>query len=118
LAADADLFAGAVERMIVQAIDAAHRAGKKIGICGQAPSDYPEFARFLVERGITSISLNPDTVIQTTSTILNAESEFAASLTLATALTSHTVVDDGERRAKFDRLDLTGGMAADVVGGD
>jgi pyruvate,water dikinase len=63
----------AVERMVALAIEAAHRAGKKIGICGQAPSDYPEFARFLVERGITSISLNPDTVIQTTQTILEAE---------------------------------------------
>lgn len=69
---------GAVERMIAQAIDAAHRAGKKIGICGQAPSDYPEFARFLVERGITSISLNPDTVLQTTSVILQEESQLAA----------------------------------------
>jgi pyruvate, water dikinase len=68
---------GAVERMIAQAIDAAHRAGKKIGICGQAPSDYPEFAQFLVERGITSISLNPDTVIQTTSVILGAEARLA-----------------------------------------
>jgi pyruvate,water dikinase len=68
---------GAVEKMIAQAIEAAHRAGKKIGICGQAPSDYPEFARFLVERGITSISLNPDTVIQTTSIILNAEAQLA-----------------------------------------
>ena len=64
---------GAVERMVAMAIDAAHRAGKKIGICGQAPSDYPEFARFLVERGITSISLNPDTVIQTTHVIVEAE---------------------------------------------
>jgi pyruvate, water dikinase len=69
---------GAVERMISMAIDAAHRAGKKIGICGQAPSDYPEFARFLVERGITSISLNPDTVIQTTHIIVEAESELRA----------------------------------------
>jgi pyruvate,water dikinase len=66
---------GAVERMIEQAIEAAQRAGKKIGICGQAPSDYPEFARFLVERGISSISLNPDTVIETTQTILDAESQ-------------------------------------------
>ena len=64
---------GAVERMVSQAIEAAHRAGKKIGICGQAPSDYPEFARFLVERGISSISLNPDTVVQTTQTIIEAE---------------------------------------------
>jgi pyruvate,water dikinase len=71
---------GAVERMVAQAIDAAHRAGKKIGICGQAPSDYPEFARFLVERGITSISLNPDTVIQTTQTITEAEAQASVPL--------------------------------------
>jgi pyruvate, water dikinase len=64
---------GAVEKMIEMAIAAAHRAGKKIGICGQAPSDYPEFARFLVEKGITSMSLNPDTVIQTTQLILEVE---------------------------------------------
>jgi pyruvate,water dikinase len=64
---------GAVERMVTLAIEAAHRAGKKIGICGQAPSDYPEFARFLVEKGISSISLNPDTVLQTTQVILEAE---------------------------------------------
>jgi len=65
---------GAVEKMVEMAIDAAHRAGKKIGICGQAPSDYPEFARFLVEKGIASMSLNPDTVIQTTQLILEVES--------------------------------------------
>ncbi|MCM3903062.1 MAG: phosphoenolpyruvate synthase [Pyrinomonadaceae bacterium] len=68
---------GAVERMVTLAIEAAHRAGKKIGICGQAPSDYPEFARFLVEKGISSISLNPDTVLQTTHIILEAEAELA-----------------------------------------
>ncbi len=67
----------AVEKMVKMAIDAARRAGKKIGICGQAPSDYPEFARFLVEEGITSISLNPDTVIQTTRLILDVEAELA-----------------------------------------
>ena len=66
---------GSVEKMVAMAIDAAHRSGKKIGICGQAPSDYPEFAQFLVEKGITSISLNPDTVIQTTRTILETEKE-------------------------------------------
>jgi pyruvate,water dikinase len=66
---------GAVEKMVTIAIEAAQRAGKKIGICGQAPSDYPEFARFLVEKGITSISLNPDTVLQTTHLILEAEQE-------------------------------------------
>ncbi len=64
---------GAVEKMVAMAIDAAIRCGKKIGICGQAPSDYPEFAEFLVKRGINSISLNPDTVIQTTLHILKTE---------------------------------------------
>jgi pyruvate,water dikinase len=72
---------GAVEKMVAMAIEAAHRAGKKIGICGQAPSDYPEFARFLVERGITSISLNPDTVLQTTHIINEAEAKLPASRT-------------------------------------
>jgi len=64
---------GSVERMVTLAIEAAQRAGKKIGICGQAPSDYPEFAEFLVEKGISSISLNPDTVVQTTHKILEVE---------------------------------------------
>ena len=59
--------------MVAMAIEAAKRSGKKIGICGQAPSDYPEFADFLVERGIDSISLNPDTVIQTTQHIIETE---------------------------------------------
>ena len=55
----------AVRRMIRWAIEAAKRNSKKIGICGQAPSDYPEFARYLVELGIDSISLNPDSVLKT-----------------------------------------------------
>ncbi|MCG9886425.1 MAG: phosphoenolpyruvate synthase [Cyanobacteria bacterium] len=55
----------AVKRMVKMAIATAKDKGRKIGICGQAPSDYPEFARFLVEEGIDSISLNPDSVIKT-----------------------------------------------------
>jgi pyruvate,water dikinase len=55
----------AVKRMIQQAIVTAKQHDRKIGICGQAPSDYPEFARFLVEQGIDSISLNPDSVLKT-----------------------------------------------------
>lgn len=62
-----------VKRMIRQIIKTAHKYGRKIGICGQAPSDFPEFARFLVEEGIDSISLNPDTVIETTLDILKTE---------------------------------------------
>jgi phosphoenolpyruvate-protein kinase (PTS system EI component) len=63
----------AVKRLIADVIRRAHAAGRKVGICGQAPSDYPEFARFLVECGIDSISLNPDTVLMTTREIAAVE---------------------------------------------
>lgn len=63
----------AVKALVRYVIDVAHRTKTKIGICGQAPSDYPEFAEFLVECGIDSISLTPDTVIKTTISILNKE---------------------------------------------
>ena len=56
----------AVKRLIKKVIADCKTYHRKIGICGQAPSDYPEFAQFLVECGIDSISLNPDTVIKTT----------------------------------------------------
>jgi pyruvate,water dikinase len=68
----------AVKRMIRTVIEAARAAGRKIGICGQAPSDYPEFAQFLVELGIDSISLNPDAVMKTTLKILESERTAAA----------------------------------------
>ena len=55
----------AVKKMLAWAIEAAHKKGKKIGICGQAPSDFPEIAEFLIDHGIDSISLNPDSVIKT-----------------------------------------------------
>jgi pyruvate, water dikinase len=67
----------AVMRMVAQAIRTVRAAGRKIGICGQAPSDYPEFARFLVEEGIDSISLNPDVVVKTTLQVLEIERELA-----------------------------------------
>ena len=63
----------AVKKMIAEVIAICRRKGRKIGICGQAPSDYPEFAQFLVEQGIDSISLNPDTVLKTTVAILEKE---------------------------------------------
>ena len=63
----------AVKTMIAQVIAACRARGRKIGICGQAPSDYPDFAQFLVEQGIDSISLNPDTVLKTTAAILERE---------------------------------------------
>jgi pyruvate,water dikinase len=63
----------AVRKMIAQAIETARRLDKPIGICGQAPSDHPDFAAWLVKCGITSISLNPDTAIATTLVIAAAE---------------------------------------------
>ncbi|MEM4293355.1 MAG: putative PEP-binding protein, partial [Thermoplasmata archaeon] len=63
----------AVKRAISHLIKVAHQHGKTVSICGQAPSVYPEFAEFLVEEGIDSISLNPDTVIDTIYTVARAE---------------------------------------------
>jgi pyruvate,water dikinase len=63
----------AVMDMVRMAIRSAQAAGRKIGICGQAPSDFPEFAEFLVRERIDSISLNPDAVIKTTLRILEIE---------------------------------------------
>ncbi|WP_129777540.1 phosphoenolpyruvate synthase [Peristeroidobacter soli] len=55
----------AVKALLKLAIDACRRQGKYVGICGQGPSDHPDLARWLVEQGIESISLNPDTVVET-----------------------------------------------------
>jgi pyruvate,water dikinase len=63
----------AVKKMIAQVIATCRAKGRKIGICGQAPSDYPEFAQFLVEQGIDSISLTPDTVLKARLAILEKE---------------------------------------------
>jgi len=68
----------AVLGLIAQAIESAHRANKPIGICGQAPSDYPEFAEWLVKLGITSISLNPDVAIKTALLVAKAEAQTVA----------------------------------------
>jgi len=62
-----------VKKMVLMAIEGAKRNNKPIGICGQAPSDYPEFAEFLVEAGIDSMSLNPDSVLDILPVILAAE---------------------------------------------
>lgn len=63
----------AVKEMLRLAIEGAHRNGRKVGICGQAPSDYPEIAEFLVEHGIDSISLVPDAVLRTIRHLLEVE---------------------------------------------
>jgi pyruvate,water dikinase len=65
LAIDFDERDPAVEFMIERSIDACVKQGKYVGICGQGPSDHPDFAKWLVKKGITSISLNPDSVVQT-----------------------------------------------------
>lgn len=55
----------AVKKLLSMAIDACNKAGKYIGICGQGPSDHPDFAKWLMDQGISSVSLNPDSVLQT-----------------------------------------------------
>jgi pyruvate,water dikinase len=55
----------AVKALLRLAIQACRRAGKYVGICGQGPSDHPDLARWLMEEGIESLSLNPDTVVET-----------------------------------------------------
>jgi pyruvate,water dikinase len=66
----------AVKQMIASVIHKARAKGRKIGICGQAPSDYPEFAQFLVAQGIDSISLNPDSLVRTIPQIAEAEQRY------------------------------------------
>jgi pyruvate,water dikinase len=68
----------AVKRACAMLIDSAHRAGRTVGICGQAPSDYPEFAAFLVERGIDSLSLAPDALVDTRRRIAALEARLRA----------------------------------------
>jgi pyruvate, water dikinase len=65
----------AVKRLISSVIHTARANGRKIGICGQAPSDYPDFCRFLVQEGIDSISLTPDAILRTTIAVLEVERE-------------------------------------------
>ena len=62
-----------VKRLIRQLIEGAHQADRKVGLCGQAPSDHPEFAGFLVEAGIDSISVNPDSVLKVIEHVAEAE---------------------------------------------
>ena len=74
----ADLFSEqnkSAKTMIAMVIEKAKKSGKKIGLCGQAPSDYPEFAQFLVEQGINSISFNPDALLKGIENICKAEAK-------------------------------------------
>jgi pyruvate,water dikinase len=63
----------AVKQACARIIAAAREAGRKVGICGQAPSDFPDFAEFLVEQGIDSISLTPDSLLRTAERVAEAE---------------------------------------------
>ena len=69
----------AVESLIATVIKAAHKKGKKIGLCGQAPSDHAEFAAFLIKRGISSISFNPDALVQGIKHMARAEAQMELS---------------------------------------
>jgi len=71
----------AVMRLLAQAVETARKKGKKIGICGQAPSDYPEMTRFLVQCGIDSLSLNADTVIKTRLLVADTEKSLGIKIT-------------------------------------
>jgi len=73
VAFDFDERDAGVKEMIRLTIEGGKRNGRHVGICGQAPSDYPEMAQYLVELGIDSISLNPDTIIKTTRQLLEVE---------------------------------------------
>lgn len=79
LAAEFDERDPGVMKMISLAVQGAKRNGRHSGICGQAPSDYPEFAEFLVREGIESISLNPDSVMKITLKVLEAEKKLERS---------------------------------------
>ena len=75
----ADLFSEqnkSAKTMIAMMITKARKTGTKIGLCGQAPSDFPEFAQFLVEQGIDSISFNPDALLKGIENMVNAEVQF------------------------------------------
>jgi len=76
----------AVKMMIRSVITFAHEAGRKVGICGQAPSDYPEFAEFLVEAGIDSISLNPDSVVPVKRRVAGVEAKHGGRTARAAAV--------------------------------
>jgi len=79
IAEDFDERDPGVKEMIRLAVEGAKRNGKHCGLCGQAPSDYPEMADYLVEIGIDSMSLNPDTVLETTQRILETEKHLGRS---------------------------------------
>ena len=109
----------AVERLIAQAIREARRLGRKIGLCGQAPSDYPEFARFLVECGIDSMSLNPDAVVSVTQLVAAAEAVASgqvapAAATAGTPLPAAPIIEEiNHGRGRWPRPPHHGGRRSE-----
>jgi len=75
----------AVKRMLKMLIETAKRTGTKVGICGQGPSDFPDFAQFLVELGIDSISVTPDSLLKTKRAIAEVEKTLAGKTATARA---------------------------------
>jgi signal transduction protein with GAF and PtsI domain len=105
----ADLFDErhpSVLAMIALAIRTAKRCGRKIGLCGQAPSDYPEFARFLVAEGIDSISLNPDAVVRTRWSATNSVMAGRASVVMMATI-DMTIISSISVKPCFTRRSLT-----------
>ena len=93
----ADLFDEdntAVKEAITQAIEGSQRNGKEIGLCGQAPSDKPHFAGFLVDLGIDSISLTPDSVMQTIDIVSKAEDKKTLGKEIIEAISSDKARQD------------------------
>mmetsp|Transcript_3801 Transcript_3801/g.8382 ORF Transcript_3801/g.8382 Transcript_3801/m.8382 type:complete len:221 (-) Transcript_3801:85-747(-) len=92
----------AVKSAIAQAIKGAHRNGLEVGLCGQAPSDKPEFAAFLVDLGIDSISLTPDSVFQALNIVSQAEMKESLTKEISAAMSSdktkQEVVDSKETK--------------------
>ena len=76
----------AIKAAIKAAIEGAHRHGLPVGLCGQAPSDNPDFAAFLVEQGIDSISITPDSVLQVVGIVHDAEKKFSMKKDIRNAL--------------------------------
>lgn len=77
---------------ISQAIKGAHRNGKEVGLCGQAPSDKPDFAGFLVDLGIDSISLTPDSVLQAIDIVSKAEMKDSVTKDIGNAIAKDRTV--------------------------
>ncbi len=84
----------AVKAAITQAIQGAHRNGKEVGLCGQAPSDKPHFAGFLVDLGIDSMSLTPDSVMQTLNVVADAESRISLGKEINKAISTDKAKQD------------------------